>query len=223
LCGDEKKTQTDSTRTPEDWICIATGPSLTREDCEKASRATAKVIVVNDAYRLCPDAEYLYACDDRWWRHHLEDIRANFKGELYTQYHNDSVKQYADREGLKSFPGKGSPGLGLDRIHHGGNSGYQSINLAYLLGNLGEKPGSRIILLGFDMGNTHGKKHFFGDHPKGMQNGNYSNYVPAFNQLAKDLESEGVEVVNCSRNSALTQFKRGVIDDYTDQIGGCDL
>ena len=216
MCRDEKKTRPNTTRAPEDWICIATGPSLTKEDCDKAARSPAKVIAVNDAYRLCPDADILYACDDRWWRHHLPDVRANFKGELYTQYHNDSVKQYADRENLKSVPGKGSPGLGFDRIHHGGNSGYQAINLAYLLLDGANLKGSRIILLGYDMGNTHGKSHFFGDHPTGMSNGNYSNFVPAFSQLAADLKAEGVEVINCSRHSALTQFKRGVIDDYTD-------
>ena len=30
----------------------------------------ARVIAVNDAWRLAPWADILYACDGRWWRHH---------------------------------------------------------------------------------------------------------------------------------------------------------
>jgi len=71
-----------------------------------------------------------------------------------------------------------------------------------------------IYLLGFDMGKTAGKSHFFGEHPKGMNNGNYQNFVNNFSQLAKDLEFEGVEVINFTRTTNLTQFKRATIDDH---------
>ena len=67
---------------------------------------------------------------------------------------------------------------------------------------------SRIILLGYNMG-VRGKAHFFGDHPKGLTNGNYGGFVGAFTALAKGLESEGVEVINCTKDSALTQFPAG--------------
>jgi hypothetical protein len=73
--------------------------------------------------------------------------------------------------------------------------------LAYLLG------AGTIILLGYDMGAT-GNTHFFGSHPPSMSNGSYSSFVPRFDQLAKDLHAEGVEVINCTTETALTQFKR---------------
>lgn len=101
--------------------------------------------------------------------------------------------------------GCGSKGLGLDKIHHGSNSGYQAINLAYLMG------ADCIILLGYDMHRRNGN-HFFGDHPKKFTNGDYSSFVPRFDALAKDLAREGVEVINCTPGSALHQFRMESLD-----------
>lgn len=155
---------------------------------------------------MIPDADYLYACDRQWWDIHLEDVRRVFTGKLYTQWHNPEEKDrvWAESEGITAIQGCHAKGLGRDRLHFNSNSGAQAINLAYLLG------ATRIILLGYDMGAT-GNSHWFGSHPKGLRNGNYSNYVASFNRLADDLKREGVEVVNCTRQTALTQFKRAEI------------
>ena len=215
-CRPRKKARTDSPRPPKDFICIATGPSLTKEDCEKAKGSSSEIIVINDNYRIVEDADYLYACDLHWWKMHIDAIKSTFKGQLYCQWHRDDEKAFAKERGITAIPGVHARGLGREKLHFNNNSGAQAINLAYLLG------ARRIILLGYDMGAT-GNSHWFGSHPKGLSNGNYSNYVTAFDRLAEDLKYEGVEVINCTRKTALTQFKRGVIDDYTDQIGGCDL
>jgi len=93
-------------------------------------------------------------------------------------------------------------------IASGGNSGYQAINLAYMLG------AERIILLGFDMQKTGGKAHWHGDHIAGLGNAeNVSGWVKNFDALAKDLELLGVEVINCSRETALKCFKRALITE----------
>lgn len=107
--------------------------------------------------------------------------------------------------------GCGAPGLGRDHIRHGSNSGYQAINLAYLLG------AGRIILLGYDMGAT-GNTHFFGAHPKPMTSGNYTTFVERFTPLAEDLKREGVEVLNCTPQTALTQFTRASLDDVLSSL-----
>lgn len=146
----------------------------------------------------------MYACDERWWRHHWDDVKG-FKGEKWTQVHNEQTRQFAEEFGLKYKPGVGQGGLGREKLHHGSNSGYQAINLAYLFG------AARIILLGYDMGAT-GDTHFFGSHPKGLFNGAYKSFVRNFDGLAKDLAAEGVEVINCTRETALTQFKREELD-----------
>lgn len=152
---------------------------------------------------MLPDAEYLYACDRQWWDIHLADVREVFKGKLYTQWHNPEEKdrEWAESEGINAIQGCHAKGLGSDRLHFNSNSGAQAINLSYLLG------ATRIILLGYDMGAT-GNSHWFGDHQKGLRNGNYGQYVETFTRLAEDLKRAGVEVINCTRRTALHQFKQ---------------
>lgn len=189
------------------YCCIATGPSLTRADCEAARKAAEVVIVVNDAWRLCPDADILYACDRRWWEHHLEAVKAGFHGALWTQDQSDDDADgpWARSRGINVQRGREARGLGRDVMHYGGNSGYQGINLAYLMG------AGSILLLGYDMSvGPAGERHFFGNHPGNMHTGSdYTGWLPNFAALAADLRSEGVDVTNCTRRTALTCFPRG--------------
>ena len=147
----------------------------------------------------------MYACDERWWRHHWDEVKS-FRGEKWTQAHNDQTRKFAAEFDLRFMEGAGSPGLGRDKIHHGGNSGYQAVNLAYLFG------AERIVLLGYDMQTTGGQAHFFGSHPHGLANGDYKSFIGRFDRLSQDLKSEGVEVINCTRETALHQFARGELD-----------
>lgn len=105
------------------------------------------------------------------------------------------------------------PGQGLctksGHLHAGQNSGYQAIQYAY------QKGAARILLLGYDMQHTGGRSHWHGDHPQGLTNAEGINqWVKHFGPLAKDLELHGVDVVNCTTETALQCFKRGVISDY---------
>jgi hypothetical protein len=80
------------------------------------------------------------------------------------------------------------------------------VNLAFLFGV------TEIILVGFDMKITD-KVHFFGDNPyhnkyQGPNNNTMKRWVFNFEQLAKDLASEGVVVLNATRDSALTCFPK---------------
>lgn len=94
------------------------------------------------------------------------------------------------------------------RIHYGNNSGFQAMNLAYHWG------ARRMLLLGFDCKAQAGKVHWFGDHPKPLRTepSAFKTWLASFEKLAKDLKADGVEVVNCSRETALTCFKRSTID-----------
>jgi len=108
--------------------------------------------------------------------------------------------------GLNAKPGRWAPGLGRNCIHYGYNSGYQAVNLAYLLG------AKRVILLGFDMHVTKDKTHFFGDHPEPMHSASpFPQFIKEFGQLAADLKAEGVTVVNCTRETALGCFTRAAL------------
>lgn len=94
-------------------------------------------------------------------------------------------------------------GRGLSRdpgtVVSGSNSGYQAINLAYLLG------ATRIVLLGFDLHNTGGRRHFFGNHPASFNsNSNPERFIAAFRTIRP--EDYGIEIVNCTRVTKLDAF-----------------
>ncbi len=91
-------------------------------------------------------------------------------------------------------------------IHQGNNSGYQAINLAYHFG------AKRIILLGYDM--TGQGNHWFGKHegPGLSRNTNYESYVQHFETIKP--ESYGIEIVNCSRITALNCFPKRRLENY---------
>lgn len=197
-----------------DGFCIvaATGPSLTEEVAD-ACRGHP-VIAVNDAYRLLPFAEVLYACDASWWRVHQGC--PGFAGERWSSHGNavhDNKIETAERYGVNLVRGRQEIGFCLDprAIHCGSNSGFQGINLAiHMLGGIG-----RIALVGFDMRAVGGRRHFFGNHPlplhKAKTPDQIVRYFAAFLRemsfAAKHLP-EGLEIVNCTPGSAIECFPR---------------
>jgi len=58
------------------------------------------------------------------------------------------------------------------------------------------------------------KSHWHGDHPQGLkQSSPYDRWVPRFAPLAADLKAQGVEVINCTPNTALPYFKKAKLED----------
>ncbi len=176
-------------------ICIASGPSLTKDDVEYC-RGKGRVYVVNDSWRMAPWADVLYACDADWWDHY--DGVPEFTGEKWT-----INARAATHYGLNWIGGdeqcKWSKEQG--RLATGGNSGFQALNLAEL------QDADRIILLGYDMGATPGgRRHWFGNHPAPLNRpSNYTGWVLNFAEAASVISAE---VLNCSRVSALECFKK---------------
>lgn len=184
----------------ETIVCIATGPSLTADDVDYC-RGKARVIAINDAYRLAPWADALYACDAKWWGWH-EGV-PDFAGPKWSLEHsawNNYRAKYPDVQRLRMT---GPNGLEHDPtgLRSGRNSGYQAINLAYHYG------AARILLLGYDMQRSDGKSHFFGEHPN-QQQSPYASFRARFETLKKPLAKCGVEVINCTRRSVLEAFPK---------------
>jgi len=175
------------------YIICASGASLTKKDVNYC-KGKGKVIVINNTYKLAPWAYMLYACDLTWWNHYPEALK--FKGRKASiQYNHPDVELWPHDNRFN--------GLGEEILHTGGNSGYQAINLAYIEG------AERIVLLGYDMQNTDGKSHWHGDHEKGLnQQTCFHGWIGHFNILAQALDKKGVEVINATRKTALTCFKR---------------
>ena len=161
---------------------------------------------------MAPWADYLYGCDPEWWTHHLPKIRAlGVTSRLCAPdvpKHKSHNAEFAKEHGLEPWPARQiSKGLGEDVIHTAGNSGYQAMNLAYLEG------AQRILFLGLDMKVApNGKRHFFGNHPGKMNKAsNYKAFMASFRSVTP--EHYGLEIINCSRDTALEHFRRAPIDD----------
>ena len=166
------------------FICVASGPSLTRSDCHIAVNSGHKVIAVNSSWKLVPESHYLYAGDLSWWAQHNIDI------STAAQKWTSSVLA-ANRYDLNLFrPDKRGPF----------NSGQRAIQLAAHL------RANRILLLGYDCSIESGS-HWHGDHA-----GKLHNPVPRevtrwhADFLSLKTELSGVEIINCSRRTALTCF-----------------
>lgn len=188
-----------------DWaVVIASGPSLTREDCDLV-RGVGFTIAINNAVLLAPWADELFAGDRPWWR--IYGPRINwFKGHRVSKtFRHPNVELWRPKGWRRT----------------GGNSGHMGIQRAVDLGR------RNIAILGFDMqvptdGENKGRVHFHGDHPKqiGETNTKLGNAtsVATWPRLmadtAIDLKNRGVRVINLSRETALTCFPRMSIEDF---------
>ena len=201
---------------PFDWtgetaVCIGGGASLTKDQVDKVKGL--KVIAVNDAYKIAPWADILYACDRRWWDWHKGVI--NFQGYRLQHYYESYVK---GQSSIKPYPGiniilsDGSEGFSdrPARIRHGGNSGYQALHIAMKM------KAKRIILLGYDMHMKTGKVHWFGNHPGGgsskLDRDRYIGWMKKFPALQEAAERLNIEIINCTPGSALECFKKRELD-----------
>lgn len=203
MSGQSKRT--DYWRAPRLWtgetvVCICRGPSLTPEQVEQV-RGGARVIAVNNAYELAPWADVMYGADAAMWRHYWPLGAAAFPGMKVTldaQTPYPEVKLLRRRHG----PHGESQTVGGDddpAYLRGNHSGMQAAHLAYHLG------ARRIVLLGYDLQQgPDGRSHDFGEHPEGVRrNSPYREMTLCMATLLGWLWARGVEVVNCTRTSAL--------------------
>lgn len=179
-------------------VC-ASGPSFSVQQAAlvRTSQPAWRVIAVNTTWQMVPTADVLYAGDRTWWEEHLASVRIGFAGECFT-----INRQLAHLAGISFVEHSDEPGLSqvFGRIHSGGNSGHAAIGLAYLFG------ARRILLVGFDFQDSYGLSHWHGDHPAGLsQERPYTGWVARLRGLIHGLQQQGVEVVNCSIETAIPE------------------
>ena len=153
------------------------------------------MIVVNDAYRLAPWADVLYAADAKWWKWHQDVPDAELPARKYTLQKAALVH----RPSIELLTWDGHAGLTQNPkyVRLGGHGGYQAINLAVHLG------AARIVLLGYDMqSGADGQDHFHGAHPDGTHL-KYLYRMGAFKSLQLGLAAIDIPLVNASRVTAI--------------------
>lgn len=188
----------------KDWrgetcVIVCSGPSLKKEDVE-AFRGKAKFIAVKENYNVCPWADVVYGCDAHWWvyRRGLKEFSGlklsydqvhDFPGPIQIQ-----MDRTQDRILLET------PGL----IGNGGNSGFQSMNIAAQFG------AKQLVMLGLDCHARSGAPHWYGRSawPGAWNPGeqNFFRWLKAFDNAAKDLAAAGISVLNCSPFTSIKSF-----------------
>jgi len=179
----------------ETVVLIGGGPSLDDGQISHI-KGKAKTIGINDAYRIAPWINVLYACDLKWWLWHREEtleltcLKITPDKEAATRFKDLTYISGHHGEGLAAKP---------DQVVYGKNSGYQALNVAVHTG------AKRIILIGFDQRFPKNRSHWFGDHPDKVRSV-YSNWRGNWESVVEPLKKLGVEVINCTPKSALTVF-----------------
>jgi len=183
-------------------VIAGTGPSLTVEDLN-ACRDVVPVIVINSAWELAPWADVLYAADFGWWT----TYKPTFTGiRLACKNQNSAIYGATVLKSLGYLGWSDDP----DAVYDGGHSGYQAIQVAAT--RLGAK---RILLLGYDVKmSADGRRNCY-DNRKTKP---FFRWLDTYATLAHAAQVRGIEIVNCSRDTALTAFPRQPL-----ARGLCDL
>lgn len=179
-------------------VCMASGPSLNAEDIATVRewRAAAKgryATVTNTTFLAATWADALYAHDARWWRMYNKEVRQHFRGARLTR---------AVMPGMYRLRRLTNKELGPFQ-----NSGCAAISFAMHAGC------RKIIMLGYDgKKGPNGEVHHHGDHPRGLGNAiTMPQWQGKFDRLARYIAQNyaGVDVVNCSRSTVYSSFRRG--------------
>lgn len=172
---------------------IASGASATAAQAGECRTLGWRLIAVNTSWRLAPDADVLYAGDARWWADNYEGV--GFAGLKVAA---DGRPKYPDVHVVKvAAPWllMRPPGF----IGHGGNSGFQALNLALQFGV------RKIALVGFDM---HGSHWHEPHQSKNPSPDDFARWRIALGKEVRTLVELGADVVNASMSSALTTFRK---------------
>lgn len=186
-------------------VLIGSGPSLTERQVALCRQphvdGQLAVMGCNDAYRICPFLDTLYAADGRWIDHHRQRMieSALFDQVQFWTPDEKAAGYYPEWNLVKCKP---LPGLSVDRglVHSGNHSGYQLVNVAYLMGC------RTIILIGYDCKN--GGYHWFGEHPEGTMRvrSNFARWAAGFNAVADQAAGLNLRIFNATPGSGISAF-----------------
>lgn len=159
----------------------------------------------------------VYGCDAAWWKFRkglpgFPGLKACYSGNGLAEYPDIRRVDIDKRKDLILLDKTGKTGSG-------GNSGFQALNLAIQFG------ARQVLLLGYDMHIGAGI-HWYG--PNKWQDANNPNdsifqrWIAAFDGSVPILKKMGVEVINCSMQSALTCFPKMPLEDALEKTVDLD-
>lgn len=188
---------------PRSWpgqtvFIAAGGPSLTPETAK--GLLGRRVIAINSAWKVVPEADYVFFADARWWRH----FKPKFQGVGVTtsELKHPNVMQLNK---VEPFALSADPhNLALRRTSVSG-----AINMAVHLG------ASRIVLLGVDgKFSADGKRHgHYDKYPWNFKKGCFDEHAAEFAKIAPSARKMGVEIVNANPDSRIDVWPKHSLQD----------
>ncbi|HHT2833847.1 TPA: hypothetical protein ACTYSZ_004923 [Klebsiella aerogenes] len=179
----------------ETVFCVASGPSLTREDCALIQKSGCSIIAVNNTWQLFDEIYALYAGDLAWWKQYRQQIPlGRFR------------KITGNLAAAKSY------GLEYRRYcgpQEGFNSGAMAISFAHELG------AKVVVLVGYDCSLRYGV-HWHGLHSGNLRNPtgkSLSKWHQQFRQIRK--QHPKLHILNASRRSDLQCFPKIQLEAVT--------
>ena len=162
-----------------------------------------KIIAVNMAYKLGDFTDVLFFGDPNFWRMEQEGILGYYGLKVTCGKSLDKIPQvkYLEKDRSRAYGISTDP----EKLMFNFNSGSAAINLAVHFGV------KRIILLGFDMSldtrnNQHWHKRYSTE--KEFVFATFRTQCYGFPTMVHELTELGVEVINCSPDSAIEGFPK---------------
>ena len=165
------------------------------------------VIAINNAFKIGDWFDCLFFGDCGWYNVYRIPVAAisYLKVTCCARFANKPEKEcagikYLDRDRNKTMGISDNP----SKVSWNNNSGAAAISLA---AHFGVK---RIVLLGFDMNSSSSRvSHWFGSHHPNNKRPvipPYARHLKGFPMIAADAAKRGIEILNCSNHSSITEF-----------------
>lgn len=204
----------------EQVFVLASGPSLTREICDKVMGkprclspwSGRKAIVINVSFRLAPWAPVWYFTDSSIYERYSDDVKA-WPGHIVTM--SKTAKRELNKRVMRvqgwgdpTLPMGEFPPLGSHFIRQGRSSGHTAISLAIALG------ARRVVMLGYDCRVVDGREHHHAEYTGPRDHDVYAReFAPAYEGWNAAAHKVGVEIVNCTPGSAIKEFPFADLDE----------
>jgi hypothetical protein len=164
------------------------------------------VIAINGAFRLGDWVDMCFFGDKAWYFKNRSEL-LGYKGIVIGCPEFFKVQGWQKENVMYLEKSRELYGISKNpsQVCWNFNSGSAAISIA---ANAGCK---RIILLGFDMNTTNGETHWHNLY-NGATNP-FAKHLRGFDKIAADAKERGIEIINASPNSAITQFQKMNVKD----------
>lgn len=180
---------------------IGGGPSLKHFDWSRLEGK--KVIAINRAFEVLPNADVLYWTDSRFYKWYRKEIN-KFPGlKITCRSFHDKPSDVVLLKANNAIKMDIRPGF----ISHGNNSGYGAINLAVKLG------AKKIYLLGYDMKSNTNDSHWHSGYSSKHNHNIYIKMMKHFDSVPEQLKKLNITCFNANIKSELTTFRKCTVDD----------